>query len=101
MTKTIELVVATAILILVAILIWYAVSILRRVTKNNVNADEGTELWNGKDYRCPECQTPMEQGYTLSGKGIIWAQRFGKKISAFAHIGQVLDNTLSLHMHRH
>jgi len=96
MASPVELIVVAAILIPGAVLFWYVFSTLRRITKNNRNVRESAELWNGKDYRCPACQTLMEQGYSLAGKGIIWTPRFGRKIGAFAHIGQVLDNTLSL-----
>lgn len=98
MTKTLEHILLAAILVPVAISLWYAYASLRKIAKKNKNVEERADLWIGKDYRCPECQTQMEQGYTLTGKGIIWAPRFGKKISAFAHTGQVLDNTMSLRM---
>lgn len=69
---------------------------LRRVTRNNRNVDESSQLWEKRAYRCPACDTPMRQGYVLLGKGMIWMPRGGKRISTFAHIGQSLDNTMSL-----
>ena len=72
--------------------------LLRRVARNNRNIEENDSLWENRDYRCPQCATPMEQGYVLMGKGMIWAPRRGGTIGSFAHIGQALGNTISLRL---
>ncbi len=63
--------------------------------KNRSVADDG-RLWAGRDYRCPACRTPMEQGWALLGKGAIWSSRSRAKPGTFSHLGATLDNTISM-----
>ncbi|MGB5833816.1 MAG: PF20097 family protein [Thiohalocapsa sp.] len=55
-------------------------------------------LWDGRDYHCPQCGAPMDQGWTLLGKGAIWTDRISGRLGTFAHIGKVLPNTLSMQL---
>ncbi len=76
----------------IAFIFW----LLGQVTRRNVTIGETSDLWQGKIYHCPICSQTMHQGYVLTGKGIIWTPRSGKPIGTLAHIGQSLENTLSL-----
>jgi hypothetical protein len=98
MSKSLEVVFAFTILALVAALLWALYVGLRKIAKRNTNVPDHEDLWTGKDYRCPACQSPLEQGFAHAGKGIVWRSRLEKKPGTFAHIGQVLDNTLSLRL---
>ena len=72
--------------------------IVRRFGRRNRLVAPGSSLWEGRDYRCPACRTPMERGYALAGRGLIWAPLTRPSPGTLAHIGQALDNTLSLSM---
>jgi len=69
---------------------------LRRMRRRATVVDFSSQLWDRKDYRCPECGCSMTQGWALAGKGIIWRSRGQAAPGALAHIGQALKNTLSL-----
>jgi len=69
---------------------------LRRMRKRTTVVDFSAQLWDRKNYRCPECGCSMIQGWALAGKGIIWRPRGQAAPGALAHIGQALKNTLSL-----
>ncbi len=93
MTSTVALALFVILFVLILSIIFF---VFRRITRNNVNVEESGSLWLDRNYHCPHCKQPMEQGYVLAGKGIIWSPRRGNKIGTFAHIGQALDNTMSL-----
>jgi hypothetical protein len=70
--------------------------IVRMIRRRNRSVPDDPLLWDGRDYRCPRCRTPMEQGWVLLGKGAIWSPRLKGKPGPFAHIGLALENTMSL-----
>jgi hypothetical protein len=84
----------TGILVLLAVTLW----LLHRLSRRHVAVANRPDLWQGRDYRCPACTTPMNQGWVMLGKGAIWSPRGKGAPGTFAHIGQALDNTLSLAM---
>jgi len=53
-------------------------------------------LWAGRDYLCPQCGARMDQGWVMLGKGAIWSERSAGRPGTFAHIGNALENTISL-----
>ena len=67
-------------------------SIQRR--SREVGATPG--LWDGRDYRCPNCREPMSPGWVMLGRGAIWADRENGPPGAFSTIAAALPNTLSL-----
>jgi hypothetical protein len=74
------------------LLLWLVRVLLRR----NRSVGDSPLLWQDRDYRCPECGSPMEQGWVLLGKGAIWSPRGKSKPGTFAHIGSALENTISM-----
>lgn len=76
--------------LLLAGLVWVA-------RRNRAVADDAA-LWTGRDYRCPRCAQPMQQGWVMLGKGAIWTDRGSGRPGLFAHIGSALPNTISLHL---
>jgi hypothetical protein len=70
--------------------------IVRRIQRTTRTVPEAPGLWEGRDYRCPQCGTPMAQGWVMLGRGAIWAARGGRRPGIFAHIGASLENTISL-----
>jgi hypothetical protein len=82
---------ATAIAALL-LLLW----LMRGLQRRNRSVAEDPRLWEGRSYRCPECGRDMEQGWVLLGKGAIWSPRRKGRPGAFSHIGQALENTISL-----
>ena len=70
--------------------------LVRLLQRRNRSVDEDPDLWDGRDYRCPACATPMEQGWVLLGKGAIWSPRAEGRPGTFAHIGNALENTISM-----
>ena len=70
--------------------------IVRRVGRKSQVVPETGDLWEGRAFRCPVCGAPMDEGYVLGGRGLIWSRRGQAKRWTFAHIGEALDNTLSL-----
>jgi hypothetical protein len=71
--------------------------ILRKVARKNANL-VGHDQLNPGEFDCPQCHRRMENGFAFSGRGIIYHPRAGKPLSPFAHIGQALENTVSLHL---
>lgn len=80
------------ILLLAVALLW----LLKRLGRRHVTVSNRPELWQGRDYRCPGCASPMNQGWVMLGKGAIYSARGKGAPGTFAHIGQALDNTISL-----
>jgi hypothetical protein len=80
----------TALGLLLAGLVW--------VARRNRAVNDHPILWNGRDYRCPRCAQPMQQGWVMLGKGAIWTDRGAGRPGLFAHIGSALPNTISLHL---
>ncbi|MBK1700320.1 PF20097 family protein [Thiococcus pfennigii] len=80
------------ILLLLVVTLW----LLHRLSKRHVAVANRAGLWHGRDYRCPACGQPMNQGWVMLGKGAIWSPRGKGSPGTFAHIGQALDNTISL-----
>ncbi len=74
-----------------AVLLW----IVRHVQRKSRTVTAGPALWEGRDYRCPQCTTAMEQGWVMLGRGAIWSARGAGRPGTFAHIGSALENTLS------
>jgi predicted RNA-binding Zn-ribbon protein involved in translation (DUF1610 family) len=68
------------------------------VGRRNRSVNDDPALWNGRDYPCPECGAPMQQGWVLLGKGAIWSERAAGRPGAFSHIGQALPNTISMRL---
>ena len=71
---------------------------IRSLDRRNRHVADSPALWDGRDYPCPRCGAPMEQGWVLLGKGAIWSDRRRGKPGSFSHIGGSLDNTMSLSM---
>jgi len=65
--------------------------------RNRTIADDPA-LWSGRDYPCPQCGAPMQQGWVLLGKGAIWSERAAGRPGAFSHLGQALPNTISMQL---
>jgi len=72
--------------------------LLRRLARRHVAVANRSDLWRGRDYHCPACATPMVAGWVMLGKGAIWSPRSKGAPGTFAHIGQALENTISLSM---
>lgn len=72
--------------------------IVRRIDRRNRRVPDSPQLWDGRDYRCPQCSAILEQGWVLLGKGAIWAPRGRGRPGTFSHIGAALENTISLSM---
>lgn len=70
--------------------------VVRRIDRRNRTVSDDPGLWDGRDYACPQCGAPMEQGWVLMGKGAIWSPRGGGRPGPFTNIGSALPNTLSL-----
>jgi hypothetical protein len=72
--------------------------LLRRMEKKNtvMHIDRSTLSWS--DYKCPKCRQFMQHGYTLAGRGIIWASKDSKKPGPFSNVAQALENTASLRL---
>ncbi|MEY6431538.1 PF20097 family protein [Thioalkalicoccus limnaeus] len=79
-------------LLIVLTILWA----LYRLSRRHVAVAHRPELWQGRNYRCPSCATPMRQGWVMLGRGAIFAPRGQTPPGTFAHIGQALDNTISL-----
>lgn len=73
--------------------LWWLV---RHLGRHNRAEPEHRGLWDDRDYRCPHCGAAMEQGWVLLGKGAIWSPRAKGRPGSFSHIGNALDNTISL-----
>lgn len=81
-----------AILLLVVLMAF----LLYRLARRHVAVANRPELWQGRDYRCPACGAAMAQGWVMLGKGAIYTPRGRGVPGTFAHIGQALENTISL-----
>jgi len=77
---------------LLVFLLW----VIRRLQRRNLSVAEDPQLWEDRSYRCPECGRGMEEGWVLLGKGAIWSPRSKGKPGTFSHVGQALENTISL-----
>jgi hypothetical protein len=83
--------VVVALAVLLALL-W----VVRKVARKNRTVADSPSLWEGRDYRCPQCSTSMERGWVMLGRGAIWSAHGARKPGTFAHIGGALENTVSL-----
>jgi hypothetical protein len=70
--------------------------LVRHIDRKSTKVADRVALWNERDYLCPACGEPMEQGWVMLGKGAIWSQRSKGKPGIFSSIGSALDNTISL-----
>jgi predicted RNA-binding Zn-ribbon protein involved in translation (DUF1610 family) len=70
--------------------------IVRRMQRKTRTVAEAPGLWDRRDYRCPQCGAPMEEGWVMLGRGAIWSARRMGRPGTFAHIGVALENTVSL-----
>ncbi|MEA3274191.1 MAG: PF20097 family protein [Pseudomonadota bacterium] len=74
------------------LLLW----LMRRIRRKSRKVPDVPRLWEGRDFRCPQCGAPMDQGWVMLGKGAIWSSREAGKPGTFAHIGLALENTISM-----
>lgn len=72
--------------------------LVRRIQRKSRVQTETAHTWSGRDYSCPQCNAPLQPGRVLCGKGILWSDRDGPPVRWHAHIGQALENTISLHL---
>ena len=87
------LVIVAALIVISAFLI-----IIRKLVKGNKVEILNESQINWEETKCPKCQVPMESGYSMAGRGVIWRERSGKKPGTFSTIASVLDNTMSISM---
>lgn len=82
-------------LVAIAALVFLLV-LVRRIRGRTLSVRDEPGLWVGRDYACPDCRAPMDQGWVMLGKGAIWSQRSAGRPGTFSHIGSALENTISL-----
>lgn len=70
--------------------------LVRWIQRRNREVEATSRLWEGRDYRCPNCREPMSPGWVMLGRGAIWADRGAGPPGAFSTIAAALPNTLSL-----
>ena len=49
-------------------------------------------------YSCPKCNTEMEKGFIMAGRGMIWRNEREKPTSIFSTVFKCLDNTINFTM---
>lgn len=84
---------AGGIAIAVLLFLW---TLVRRIGRRSRLVPETPDPWEGRAFKCPACGAAMDGGYVLAGRGLIWSRRGQPRKWVFAHIGEALDNTLSL-----
>ena len=98
-----DLTLLTIIAVVVVFAVTIAVTLVLVITVrkvNNSNTVISTKLseivWH--ELKCPKCNAPMDKGFSLAGRGIIWRERKEKQPGQFSSIGSVLENSVSLNM---
>ena len=72
--------------------------IIRKLVKGNEIELLYESQISWEETKCPRCQVPMESGYSMAGRGVIWRERSAKKPGTFSTIASVLENTMSINM---
>ncbi len=70
--------------------------LLRIVHRRSLEVASTPALWEGRDYRCPECRGALEPGWVMLGRGAIWRDRAQGPPGPFSTIAGSLPNTISL-----
>ncbi len=72
--------------------------ILRKIAKGTKVLELNESRISWEEVRCPKCQVPMEPGYSMAGRGVIWRKKGAKRPGTFSTINSVLENTLSINI---
>ena len=72
--------------------------LVRKLVKSNRVLKLNESEINWEEIECPKCQIPMESGYSMAGRGVIWREKGAKRPGTFSTIGSVLENTMSINM---
>lgn len=94
-------------LTIIAVVLVFAVTIavtlvlvisIRKVNNSNIVISTKLSEIVWYELKCPKCNAPMDKGFSLAGRGIIWRERKEKQPGQFSSIGSVLENSVSLNM---
>ena len=71
---------------------------VRKISKSNTVVSKKLSEIVWQELACPKCKTPMDEGFSLTGRGIIWRARIEKLPGPLSNIGSVLENSISLNL---
>ncbi len=71
-------------------------AVFRKIGKNNTTVKIKKSDIEWTPMQCPNCHNPMENGYSMAGRGIIWREKSQNMPGTFSNMGSNLDNTCSI-----
>ncbi len=71
---------------------------VRKISKSNTVVSKKLSAIVWQELACPKCKITMDEGFSLTGRGIIWRARNEKLPGPLSNIGSVLENSISLNL---
>ena len=71
---------------------------VRKISQSNTVVSKKLSEIVWQEMACPKCETLMDDGFSLTGRGITWRARNEKLPGAMSNIGSVLENSISLNL---